>query len=154
MFCKKTQLQRALCDSSRGISFFSSETIGHFHFKKTFLYILITNVHLALALRLWLHALHNHGGKVHYIEKNLVKFYSKKLKFFSTEERKTWASRMTWRWVNYQEILIWSELILQVLIHLRMYPNTHTFTCQRSGNTHIWVTSKRCIKVNFNNNNQ
>jgi len=33
--------------------------------------------------------------EVHYMEKNL--------NFFSTEERKTWTSWMTWGWVNYQQ---------------------------------------------------
>jgi len=39
------------------------------------------------------------------MEKNHGMFSSKT--FFSTKERKTWASWMTWGWVNYQEIFIW-----------------------------------------------
>jgi len=30
--------------------------------------------------------------------------FNKKLHFFSTEERKTWTSWMTWGWVNYQQV--------------------------------------------------
>jgi len=41
--------------------------------------------------------------EVHYMEKNPGMFSSKN--FFSTEERKTLTSWMTWGWVNYQQKL-------------------------------------------------
>jgi len=41
--------------------------------------------------------------EVHYMEKNPGMFSSKTLNFFSTEERKTWTSWMTWGRVNHQQ---------------------------------------------------
>ncbi len=40
----------------------------------------------------------------HYMEKDPGMFSSKKLNFFSTEERKSWTSWLTWGWVNDQEM--------------------------------------------------
>jgi len=41
--------------------------------------------------------------EVHYMEKKCWNVFTKNLNFFSTEERMTWTSRMTWGWVNYQQ---------------------------------------------------
>ncbi len=43
--------------------------------------------------------------EVYYIEKNPLLFSHKK-NIFSTEERNTWTSWITWGWVNYQETFI------------------------------------------------
>ncbi len=45
--------------------------------------------------------------EVHCMDTNPGMFSSKTLIFFSTEERNTYTSWMTWGWVNYQEILFW-----------------------------------------------
>ncbi len=44
--------------------------------------------------------------EAHYMGKNSVMFSSKTFIYFSTEERKTWTSWVTWQWVNYQDIFI------------------------------------------------
>ncbi len=44
--------------------------------------------------------------EAHYMGKNSVMFSSKTFIYFSTEERKTWTSWVTWQWVNHQDIFI------------------------------------------------
>ncbi len=42
----------------------------------------------------------------YYMEKNPGMFSSKTLIFFEWRKKETWTSRMTWGWVNYQDIFI------------------------------------------------
>jgi len=57
--------------------------------------------------------------EVHCVEKNPDKFSSKKINFFSTEERKTWTSWMTLGWVNYQDIFILSLGFFYIVMETR-----------------------------------